>query len=470
MTGRPPSAPSSLVNPPGPPPPARLTGREILILFLPLAATSTMMSVSTPIINSGLARMSDPEKNLAAFGLAFALSILLESPVFALQQAIVAWYGGTGRVRPYVGFALGLGLMMLGWEAVIAFSPAAPFIFRKLMGASPELTGPAVEALRVSILFPPLVAVRSAFQAVLIGRRSAGPIAWGTSIRLVFLALTVFLVAPHLPLGGPAAGMAALAGGVFMETVYVAVAMNRVPEKGFVPSPAEKVGRNLRGRIGFLIPLAWTMTLGTLTNPLINAFLARTRDPETALAVYTVVASLIWFMASSVLRYSTVTIALGTDRKNLRILKGFLWKFVGGVCVAVLLVTLTPAADLLLRRVIGLSPDLASRARLPLALLSLQPLVAGFIAYNQGVLTRLARTKAVGLGSVSRMVAILGLGALGLALGVRGGLLGGMLLGAAFIAELVTLIGVRSWLRARARSRKPLAANAAGLEPPPSAR
>ena len=64
-----------------------LTTRDILGLFLPLAATSTMMSVSTPIINAGLARMPDPELNLAVFGIAFTLSVFLESPVFALQQA-----------------------------------------------------------------------------------------------------------------------------------------------------------------------------------------------------------------------------------------------------------------------------------------------------------------------------------------------------------------------------------------------
>ena len=437
-----------------------LTYRGILVLFLPLAATSTMMSVSTPIINAGLARLPHPETNLAAFGLAFALSILLESPVFALQQAVVAWYGGTGRIRPYLSFALGLGLIVMAFEALVVFTPAAPFILQRLMGADHELTHPAVLALQAAVVFPPLVAVRNAYQAVLIGRRSAGPIAWGTALRLACLAGLIFGVTPHLGWSGPAAGMAALAVAVAVEMVYVAIVTGRTPERETGFSPAQAVGRSLGGKITFLAPLALTMALGTLTNPLINAFIARTDDPKIGLAVYTVVASLIWFMASSVLRYSTVTIALGTDRAGLARLKSFLWIYVGGVCALVLLVTLTPASDLLLRRVIGLGPELAARARLPLALLSLQPLVAGFIAYNQGVLTRFARTKAVGLGSTSRTVAILGLGALGLALGIRGGLLGGVLLGAAFAAELTTLVLLRRLLRARAARRSPKASGA----------
>jgi hypothetical protein len=420
-----------------------LTTRDILGLFLPLAATSTMMSVSTPIINAGLARMPDPELNLAAFGIAFTLSVFLESPVFALQQAIIAWYRGSGSIRSFVRFSVGLGLALTVVECLIVFTPAAPFIFRRLLGASEELTGPAVLALRAGVLFPLLVAVRSAYQGVLVGRRRSAPIAVGTFLRLLFLAVMVFTVVPRVSWGGPVAAMLALAAAVLVETIYVIVLTMRTPEKEEGTSPAHEAGRSLPGKVRFLAPLAWTMVLGSLTNPLVNAFIARTPSPEQGLAVFSVVASLIWFMASSVLRFSSVTIALGTTRANLRRLERFVWRYVGSVCAAVFLVTLTPAAGILLERVIGLSPELAARARLPFALLSLQPLVAGFIAYQQGILTRSAHTAAVGFAGMSRVIAIAGLGAVGIAMGMRGGLLGAILLGSAFVAELLTLLVLR---------------------------
>ena len=426
---------------------ARITNRDILVLFLPLAATSTMMSLSSPVIHAGLARLPAPEVNLAAFGLAFTLSILLESPVFALQQATVAWYGGAGPVRPYVGFALGLGLIMMAWTSSIAWSPAAPFVFQRLLGADPELTRIAVHALRAAILFPPLVAVRSAYQAVLISRRHASPVAWGTSIRLLFLAVGIFVLVPRLSWEGPTTAMLALTGAVLVETIYTAVAALRTPEVDATGSPAQTAGLHLRGRIVFLLPLATTMVLGTLTNPVINAFIARAPDPKIGLAVYSVVASLVWFLASSVLRYSSVTIALGVDEASRRRLVGFLWRFVGGVCTVVLLVVLTPARDLVLERIIGLTPELAARAHLPLVLLAAQPLTAGFIAYRQGVLTRSARTQIVGFGALSRLVLILGLGAVGLALQLRGELMGGILLGSAFMIELATLMALGRRIR-----------------------
>jgi hypothetical protein len=424
-------------------PEKRLSYREIGVLFLPLALTSTMMSVSVPVINAGLARLPLPETNLAAFGLAFSLSIFLESPVFALQQAIVAWYGGSGPIRSYVSFAFWVGVLMMVFEAVVAFTPAAPFLFRTLMGVPEGLIDLSVHALQVSVVFPVLVATRLAYQGILISRRNSAPIAWGTFLRLLLLAGLVMFVCPRLPMEAPAAAMAALAAAVFIELFYVAFAATRTPERTHGPSPAQKVGRSLSGRVLFLLPLAGTMALGTLTNPVINAFISRTPEPETALAIYAVVASLVWFLASPTLRYSAVTIALGTTRDNLRQLKGFLIWFVGGICVGVFVLTLTPVMTVILEKVIGLSPDLAERARLPLVFLSVQPLIAGFIAYNQGTLTRSARTGSVGIGSLSRIVVILGFGLLGIALELRGEILGSVLLGSAFGAELLALVILR---------------------------
>lgn len=426
------------------PAPSRLTAREIGVLFLPLALTSTMMSVSVPVINAGLARHPAAEANLAIFSLAFSLSIFLESPVFALQQAVVAWYGGRGPFRHLVVFSLGVGLAMMGLEAAVAFSPAGPFLFHRLLGAPDSLIPGCVDALRVSVLFPPMVSVRLAFQGVLVSRHNGAPIAWGTFLRLAFLGALIFLVCPRVPFPAPASSMAALAVAVFVETFLVARFAVRTPERQPVPSPAQAAGRRLSGRVRFLLPLAGTMALGTLTNPLINAVISRTPEPEVGLAVYAVVSSLLWFMASPTLRYSAVTIALGTTPDNLKRLASFLWRFVGGISILVLVVTLTPVARTVLEGWIGLSPELAARARLPLALLSAQPLIAGFIAYNQGLLTRSARTGWVGIGSISRAVAIVSLGVVGLALGLRGGLLGGILLGAAFLAELTALLLLRS--------------------------
>ena len=421
----------------------RLTYREILVLFLPLAATSTMMSASIPIINAGLARLTEPKLNLAAFGLAFTLGIFLESPVFAIQQAVVAWYGGRGRFRHLLWFSLGVGAVVTVYEALVAFSPAAPYILQRLMGADAVLTARAVPALRVAVVFPLLIAVRSMLQAVLISRRITAPIGWGTLMRLAVLAVSVALWAPRLPLGGPAAAMICLLGAVMVEMIYVAVSILRSPEGEEHPSPALEAGRTLWGRVRFILPLMGMMALGTLTNPLINTFLTRTRDPQTALAAYAVIASLVWFLASPFLRYSSIAITLGTTDENRRLLGTFLWKTVGLLTVVLVFVHFTPTWKVFLTHAMGLSPELTAKVRGPLMILTLQPLVAALVAYNQGLLTRSDRTWVVGFGGIARVAGILAGGTVGLMLGLDGALLGGILLGLAFLSEMILLALVR---------------------------
>jgi hypothetical protein len=212
---------------------------QILKLFIPLAATSTMMSASVPIINAGLARLASPEANLAAFGLAFGISILLESPVFALQQAVTAWYPGHGSVRHFITFAAVFGVIVFLFEAAVAYGPLAQIIFGRWLGAETHLAEAAGEALKVAIFFSPVIAVRCALQAILVSRRQAGPIGWGTFIRLLLLAVLVIIVAPKMDIAGPTAGMAALLAAVIVETVFVGLAVGRSPEYQGTESPAQ---------------------------------------------------------------------------------------------------------------------------------------------------------------------------------------------------------------------------------------
>ncbi|NNF06342.1 MAG: hypothetical protein HKN21_06250 [Candidatus Eisenbacteria bacterium] len=422
------------------PPADKLKLREILVFFLPLAATSTMMSVSVPIIHAGLTRFPDAKLNLAAFSLAFVLGIFLESPVFALQQATIAWYSGRGKYRHLLGFATLVGTIVLTYQVAIAFSPLVMWFLQDLLGAEAYIAERAVDAVRIAVVFPFLIALRSAMQSILISRRNTSAVGWGTLFRLIALGLSVFFLAPRLPVNPPAAAMVCLALAVCVEMVYVVFALRRTPEVDFGRSPAHSAGETLRGRWRFIAPMMVMMALGTSTNLIISGFVGRTPDPETGLAAFGVIGSLVWFLASPFLRYSSATIALGASRETRRVLAAFVWKAVGVLCLLLALLHFTPIWWWLLQDVQGLTPELAQKVRLPLILLTMQPLVAAFLAYHQGVLTRAAKTGIIGMGGVLRVVSIVAAGYLGLAMGIDGALLGGILLGLAFASELLVLM------------------------------
>ncbi|HCK34271.1 MAG TPA: hypothetical protein DHW20_03780, partial [Gemmatimonadetes bacterium] len=65
----------------------RHTQRTIALFWAPLAATWVMMAAEGPFLAAMIARMPGPEFNLGAYGVAFALAILIEAPVIMLMSA-----------------------------------------------------------------------------------------------------------------------------------------------------------------------------------------------------------------------------------------------------------------------------------------------------------------------------------------------------------------------------------------------
>ena len=49
-----------------------------------------MMSAEGPYLTALIARMSEPEYNLAAYGVAFSIALIVESPVIMLMSASIA--------------------------------------------------------------------------------------------------------------------------------------------------------------------------------------------------------------------------------------------------------------------------------------------------------------------------------------------------------------------------------------------
>jgi hypothetical protein len=63
---------------------------DIIKFWIPLSATWLMMAIEGPILTSLIARLTDPTHNLAAYGVAVSLAMLIESPVIMLLSMSVA--------------------------------------------------------------------------------------------------------------------------------------------------------------------------------------------------------------------------------------------------------------------------------------------------------------------------------------------------------------------------------------------
>lgn len=71
-----------------PSPTGSLSTRRIARAWWPLAASWLLMGAEAPILSAVVARLADPEINLAAYsGIVFPLSLIIESPIIMLLAA-----------------------------------------------------------------------------------------------------------------------------------------------------------------------------------------------------------------------------------------------------------------------------------------------------------------------------------------------------------------------------------------------
>ena len=74
--------------------PSTLSQRDILRFWLPLASTWLMMAFEGPFLAALIARLPDPRYNLAAYGVSFAVAVIIEAPVIMMLGASTALVDG----------------------------------------------------------------------------------------------------------------------------------------------------------------------------------------------------------------------------------------------------------------------------------------------------------------------------------------------------------------------------------------
>src|SRR3989304_6809171 len=112
-----------------------LSQRRLLLLWLPLAASWLLMALEVPYINAALARLSQAELMIAAFGLAASLSITIESPVISLLATSTALARSRQNYLMLRGFTLHLIIATTVLQFLMGWTPLFDLVVKDLMGA-----------------------------------------------------------------------------------------------------------------------------------------------------------------------------------------------------------------------------------------------------------------------------------------------------------------------------------------------
>ena len=387
-----------------------LSYRRIFVFWLPLAGTWLMMAVEGPYLAAIIARLPEATANLAAFGVAFAFAIIIESPVIMLMSASTALVEDAASFRALRRFAYGLAALVTGAQVVVLLPPVFDLIARTLQLPA-EVANLTHGALAILLPWPGAIAYRRFRQGLLIRHHQTRRVAYGTVIRVAAMSLTA--VAGFLTTSLPGASIAALALSV---AVVIEALASRAMSGEIVaelldrPRAAERMATlRLRALVRFYAPLGLTTFIALSSQPLVTFFMGQARFPIESLAVLPVIHGLTFIFRAVGLSYLEVVIALlGPQREHFRRLRNFAVLLAATATAGLSAIALTPLANVWFQTISGLSPVLTQFALLPLAILSVFPALSVALHLQRGILVHARHTRPTARATALEVMTIAG--------------------------------------------------------------
>ncbi len=369
---------------------------SIFLFWAPLAAAWVMMASEGPFVAAVIARLGDAKFNLAAYGVAFAFAILIESPVIMLMSASTALAEDSATYRKLRHFMHGLTALSTALLLFVLIPPVYDWVMDTVIGLPKEVADLTYGALWIFLPWASAIGYRRFLQGLLIRSGRTRLVALGTVVRLSTMAATALILYWSFDLPGAWVGAAALTAGVCMEAVatrLMAAATIRelLAIDGSESGAGETLGYGAIAR--FYYPLALTSLIGLTVQPLLTFFMGRSLAPIESLAVFPVVHALSFLFRSLGLSFQEAALALmGKRHEHVRELARFALALGFASSAALGLLAFTPLASVWFGTVSGLTPDLITYALVPARILMPLPALSVVLSLQRAVLMQGRRT------------------------------------------------------------------------------
>jgi len=179
------------------------------------------MSVEGPFLAALIARSSKPEFNLAAYGVAYSLALIIEAPIIMMMSASIALVKDKQsfyKLRNFTYAANGLITVVM---LILVTPPVFYFIAEGLIGLPTEVARLTHIATIILIPWPGAIGYRRFYQGILINNNLTRRVAYGTIIRLMSMSLCAIALYFSGIVEGVIIGAASLAFAVIMEAIAV---------------------------------------------------------------------------------------------------------------------------------------------------------------------------------------------------------------------------------------------------------
>jgi hypothetical protein len=376
----------------------QLTHRKLLMLWFPLALMWIVMAVEQPLITSFIARLADPTRELAAFGYAFAIALLIEGPVVQMLSA------GTAISHSYRSYKTILTLMHIlavGCTLIhmlLSIPVVFDFLALKILSLPEQLVRPAYYSFLSMIPWTAAVGYRRLWQGVMIryGKSKQVPIVMYVRISAAFIVLAIGLRLGTIPgavLGGLTLTVGVCAGAFTAWLFTRHIVADQIPRK-------EAAGSETRVRdvVGFYTPLAITSLITLGIRPLLNLGISLGAMPVESLALWPVVLAYMFIYTSIAQSLQEIIIAQYNGGRHIPILRSFVFKVALVLTGGYLLFYFTPLKQLWFDLIAGVPQSTEHLLPVTLALLVILPGAFAVVSFFRGILVSERRTRTITLG------------------------------------------------------------------------
>jgi hypothetical protein len=374
----------------------QVTTRKIFNNWWPLAASWLFMGLELPALSAIVARMAEPEINLAAYGgVVFPIALIIESPIIMLLAASTALSKDLISYRKIKSFMMWISAVLTSLHVLVAFTPLYYFVVDKMIGAPKEIIEPARIGLMIMLPWTWAIAYRRFNQGVLIRFGHSRAISIGTAIRLSVNILVLVIGYKIGNIQGIIVATSAVAFGVTSEAIFIGIRTRPVIQNELIFTPTIEPPLTFRGFIDFYVPLAMTSLLLFIIQPIGSAALSRMPQPLESLAIWPVVTGIIFLMGGMGIAFNEVVISLIAEQNSFWNLKKFTAILTLFTSLIILIINVTPIAELYFSKVSALPPDLTRLAKTALWLSLLMPGLNTLQSWYQGMILFNQKTRGI---------------------------------------------------------------------------
>ena len=391
----------------------QLTYRQIFKFWIPLAGTWLMMAIEGPYLAAIIARLPEPTINLAAFGVAFAFAVIIESPVIMLMSASTALVEDRQSFLALRRFAYGLGAALTAVQIVVLTPTVFNFVTRDVLALPSEVAHLTHGGLALLLPWTSAIAYRRFRQGLLIRHHLTRRVAYGTGLRLLTMSVTAFVAFRFSPINisGAHIGALALSVGVVVEALasrlMTSSIVSLLMERDRATAHRVDTTFHLSNLARFYMPLALTSVLALAIQPLVTFFMGQSRHALESLAVLPVVHGVTFIFRAIGLSYLEVVVALlGQGKKYFSQIRNFAVLIAAATVLGLAVIAYTPLRLVWLTDVSGLTPELANFALSPMKILALFPALSVLLSLQRGTLIHSHRTPPITRATLLEVITV----------------------------------------------------------------